>query len=99
MRGIESDPAKLENEGLGPGVTGLPIDDAVVAAEVAASIARRDAEAACLRFGAPATAASMHSPRLKIKCSLAGRKRAMARNRVQDLGGSGAAPQQLAQLE
>src|SRR4051812_27808817 len=44
--GIEGDPAEIGHEGFRPGVTGILLDHAVVAVEIAADIARRDAEAA-----------------------------------------------------
>src|SRR3954452_21713491 len=44
--GIEGDPAEIGHEGFRPGVTGILLDHAIVAVEIAADIARRDAEAA-----------------------------------------------------
>src|ERR671911_46001 len=45
IRGIECNPAELRHEGFGPGVAGVLVDDAVVAMEVAADVARRNADA------------------------------------------------------
>src|SRR5215210_7882128 len=44
--GIECDPSKIRDEGLGPGVAGLLTGHAVIAPEVTANIARRYPEAA-----------------------------------------------------
>ena len=44
--GVECHPAEIGHEGLGPGVAGVLIDDAVVAMEIAADVARRNADAA-----------------------------------------------------
>ena len=44
--GIERDPAEALDMRFGPGMTGILLDDAVVAKEIAADIARRDADAA-----------------------------------------------------
>src|SRR5262249_44039326 len=43
---VESDPAELRYECLRPGVPGILLADAVAAAEIAADVARRDAEVA-----------------------------------------------------